>query len=219
MIVRPEDRGKVTGLVVAIILVAVTLAWRLHSVSSPEPVAAEGQVVSLSGPGSGTTPQATPAEMGNVAPSSATLVSSAGEGDDGSDQIEVPTLFASATADPFRSVVPKAAPVATAAVIRRPVTLRPRDRMFTSNFEEPPHMSAPLNPMPTSSVVIEKEPVPTLSGLMPGSDGVAVIQSGSDSFVVKKGEKFGNGYSVVSIGKSEVSLRRRDQTITLTMTP
>jgi len=187
---RPQDQGKAIGLVAGILFVFVFAGWRISSMTggAPAPTPAQGQPVAL-----------TPTDG---APTTVAMNTRADN-----DEIELPTLFASASADPFRTVV--SAPVQQVAPpVRNPggrVRIRPEDPILGMRRGLPP-----VRPFGNGDLQIQKDPSEEISvrGVVTGAQGVAVMKVGDQEVVARIGDTVGDGYTLESVGSARVVLKK-----------
>jgi hypothetical protein len=196
--IRPEDRNKTFALVGAVVLMFAFLFWRISSTLSQAPSQSAPQSVSLNpanpnSPGGSTLVASTePARTSANAPG-------------GDDIIEIPSLFAAATADPFREVLPKEAPPAP---VRRPAVRRGTMHVADRDFRPVPlGGSLGVQPLP-GSVKPETKPETEVhvQGVIAGSDPVAVVEVGGKSYVVRQGESFGEGMKATRISEQGLTI-------------
>lgn len=199
MTINPSDTKKLVGLLVGVVLVISFIAYQLMGSSSPSPSPA------------GTAPvQAVTAPPAAEGTPVATTEDAATSG-----QVEVLPTQPTGPANPFRTVGPSDAgtPTANTAPVKSAAPVS----------EAPPALSGQIMPvLPTVDSKVDA-PVSVLASLglrvdgviLSGSDSVAVISAGSESYVVKVGEKFSDKVRLVSVSNSVVKLARGKETITL----
>lgn len=183
-VVRKEDMPKVFKLVGAIVAVFGCAAWRVAgAVSSQAPKP----------------PESAPAEEAAKVEVPATTAPEKPK--DG--EIELPTLFAASTINPFRFIDP---PKSSLSAILPP----------------PAGGNVSPLPMPVGGGMIQPLPTPgaesaplRVTGIVSGPNATAVIETDGTAHVVRQGQRLPDGAVVERIGTTEVFLRRRGKTVVL----
>jgi len=197
-----DDRNKMIGLVVAIVLVFGFAGWRIMGASGGSPA----PVVPV------TASQAAP-----VASLSATNVEE-------TDMIDLPPVTLALNTDPFRQILTSNIPMDDEPDPRKPKpTAQASGGSGRLNGIPPLPMpggsgdGSGIRPMeiPSNETLAAEKASLTLSGIITGKNGSATIAIGSETHVVQVGEKFGNGLVLTSIGSGQVTLQRGNEKITL----
>ncbi|MBS1708394.1 MAG: hypothetical protein JSS65_06680 [Armatimonadetes bacterium] len=224
MVLRPEDRGKAAALGAAVVLVGGFIVFRVVSDSAGPPPKEAGPVEAIGGnsavgaaktavsdtnaatqktvnTASGTNPAALPvnppaATGGQPGTQTATGTPKA------TGDIEVPSMYANNTADPFRSVIQK--PTTT--------TAPPPKQIFTSKGSGTGSVG-PVDPIgkgaPPEMFVM---PDIKVMGVITGEDEVAVLKIGDRNYIAHVGDSIGGGMTLRKITRSGISVRSGKQT-------
>jgi hypothetical protein len=197
-----EDRNKMIGLVVAIVLVFGFAGWRIMGATGGAPTP---------------TAPVTASEAAPVASLSATDV-------DEPDMIDLPPVTLAINTDPFRKILTSNVPMDDEPDPRKPKpTAQPSGRPGRLSgipplpFPGDNSQGSGVRPMeipPEATLAADKANL-TLSGVIPGKNGSATIAVGSETHVVQVGEKFAGGLVLTSIGNGQVTLQRGTEKITL----
>jgi hypothetical protein len=119
--------------------------------------------------------------------------------------IDVSALTPPGSTDPFRKLTPIVVAAPAVRVAARPLgsSLAP--------------LEGSVSPLPVAGSTPEMTPDETIhaQGVMPGKEAIAVLTVGSQTFVVRKGERFGSGFLLADVGKSSVRVQRGSQTLNL----
>ncbi|MBI1333770.1 MAG: hypothetical protein GC165_12930 [Armatimonadetes bacterium] len=178
-----DDRKKLVGLVVGIVLVFAFVFWRVSGILAPTTAIAPAPIDLTA----------------NAAPLVATASNEPVEAD---PQIDLNDRIIPPAADPFQSVVsntPK--PIVTPSAPVNTVT--------------PKQSEIPPLPLGDTPIQAEQPETLLLSGLVGGPKPLAIVQIGSQSYVVRVGQTFGNGYIVNAITRDSVVLKREKTIIKL----
>ena len=173
-----EDTKKALGLIGAILVVFVLAGWRIVG-AKPAPAAAPAETTSGS----------------TSSTSDATTPKADDQGEDAT--IEVPSIFAMGSADPFKWLV-------------KPDHGQLMGKPLGSSMALGGNLpSGPLTPLPMAGGYNKVQPVkeeePKLTGVLPGPNAVAVVEVGDTSYVVRRGERFA-GYTLDTIGTDRVAV-------------
>lgn len=174
-----EDTKKAMGLAGAVVAVFACAGWRIVGATKPAPAPPPVETTTVaSTTGDSTTPKVE--EVGD-------------------EPIEVPSVFGMGSPDPFKWLV-------------KPDHGQLTGKPFTSSTPISGSLPAvgPMTPLPAAGFNLQpaKEPEVRLTGVLPGPNAVAVVEVGDTSYVVRKGERFGNGYTLDTIGTDRVALVR-----------
>lgn len=194
--INPADRGKVGFLIGGLVVVAAAIAWQLRPTDSAAPTTE--QVVPVSG-------------------SSTTVASVSTDTTSPEKTIDVPDNAVATDVNPFRTVLtttdtaPAPEPPKEAARVNRPVMKSEFQADGSTKPFLPPIDGIPNAPASLSDLGLR------LDGVIAGKPSVAVIHLGGDSMVLRRGESFGDGLTVQSIGESSVVIGKGKQRITLSV--
>lgn len=133
------------------------------------------------------------------------------------EDIEVATLFAQSDVDPFREVLPKSVSVPSNTGDHSDAEIPRRFRMTGLEGTLPParpedYMTVP-GTLPDPTLEPAKAPQIVVTGIIGGSNAVAVIEVDGQSYVIGIGVPFADGLEVIEIEKDYVRIRRGKETL------
>lgn len=147
------------------------------------------QVVSASGGGAAPAP----IPVATAAPTTPNLTPEAPK----EELIELPTLFASHSVDPFRTVLqPKITPPPRSAPRKSVMRNAQNDISKIGTFR-------PLEGIDGMGLAPSQDAV-HLDGVIVGSNNVAVVRVGQESYVLNEGDSFGNDLKVKKITETHI---------------
>lgn len=183
-----DERSKTIALVAAIVVVFACGAMRLRGATASQ-----------------VAPKVDTSLVTEPAPANSPAAKNPSDNDD----VVVQRTFPTPVEEPFRSYEPKG------GLPKIPEKTAPPVLGGNIGGPLPPVNGAqPMNPMGTMAAA---QPILHLSGVMPGRNGVAVIEFGNESHVVRAGERFGAGYTLESISRQTVKVRNGGKSLELSL--
>jgi hypothetical protein len=185
---KPNETPKLIALIGGLVVVIGFIVWQVVNVTgpAPKPVATKETETSSAVQVAAEKPAPSPDEQ----------------------EIEVPTLFASMSADPFRTVIKTEETAPTGSRLTGVAGARTLAGS-TSKAGAPPVFPVLPGTFGAESVGVR------VQGVIVGGDSVAVIRYGEKAFVLHKGGVFGDGMKVLGITESHVTVRKGKETIVL----